>query len=68
MAPASYSACEAIFELPATCAMRRKSSTAPAASPDFCLASAWRYTDEAMRSVRSVRILSFGGSRSRAAM
>ena len=41
-APASYSACAAIFEVPATCAMRRKSSTAPAASPPFCLASAWR--------------------------
>ena len=28
-APASYSACAAIFEVPATCEMRRKSSTAP---------------------------------------
>ena len=57
-----------IFEVPATVEMRRKSSTAPAASPDFCLASAWRYTDEAMRSVKSVRILSLGGSSSRAWM
>ena len=51
-----------ILESGATFATRRKSVTAPLASPAFWRASPWRYTDSAMRSVRSARSFTLAGS------